>query len=89
MPILFGAVAYREDELEQFETEIASWDLEREYEHPIVCPQGGTCDKTYKLFVEINASEEATKEYVDMVLQAMEHGTCDSHPPRIRMNPPT
>lgn len=89
MPILYGAVAYREDLLPQFENQIASWDLVRTYEHPIACPQGGACDKIYRLILEVNASEESAQEYVGMVLEAVEHETCDNHPARIRMNPPT
>ena len=88
MPILYGGVAYSEDQLPQIEAEIDAWDLERVYQHPIACPKGGVCDKTYRLILEINASEETAQEYVDMVLQAMEHGPCENHPPRIRINPP-
>jgi hypothetical protein len=87
MPILYGAVAYREDLISQFENEIASWDLERVYEHPIACPKGGGCDKTYRLILEVNASDETAKEYVGMVLRQMEQ-ECGRHIPRIRINPP-
>jgi hypothetical protein len=87
LPILYGAVAYREDLLPQFGDEIASWDLIRVYEHPIACPRGGACDKVYRLVLEVNASNETAQEYVGMVLQAMEHESCDGHSPRIRMNP--
>jgi hypothetical protein len=88
MPILYGAVAYREDLLAQFENESASWELVRLYEHPIVCPKGNACEATYRLLVEINASNETAAEFVNMVLDAMEQGECGSHPPRIRINPP-
>jgi hypothetical protein len=88
MPILYGAVAYREDQIPKFEQEIASWELQRVYEHPIACPKGGACDKTYRLILEVNTSDETTKEYVGMVLRAMERG-CDVHSPRIRINPPS
>ena len=88
MPILYGGVAYREDLLPQFEAEVAAWDLERVYEHPIACPKGGVCDKIYRLVLEINASEETAQEYVDMVLQAMEREPCENHSPRIRIKPP-
>jgi hypothetical protein len=88
VPILYGAVAYREDLLEQFANEIASWDLERVYEHPIVCPKGNACDKVYRLILEVNASEETAKEYVDIVLHRMEQEPCESHVSRIRINPP-
>ena len=73
---------------EAFEQEIASWDLSRVYLHPIGCPSGGNCDKTYRLILEINASDETAAELVQMVLDAMEHGPCNEHPARIRLNPP-
>lgn len=88
MPILFGAVAYREDVMPEFEDEINSWELTRVYEHPIACPKGGACESTYRLVLEINASDETAKEFVNMVLDAMEQSDCGSHPARIRMNPP-
>jgi hypothetical protein len=87
VPILYGGVAYREDQIDQFTVEIASWDLTRVYPHPIACPQGGVCDKTYTLFLEINASEQTANEYVGLVLQAMEHEGCENHPPFVRINP--
>jgi hypothetical protein len=88
LPILYGGVAYREDLLPQFEAEIAAWDLERVYEHPIACPKGGACDKIYRLLLEVNASEETAQELVDIVIQAMEHEPCEQHSPFIRINPP-
>jgi len=88
MPILYGAVAYREDCIADYEAEIASWDLEKTYAHPIACPKGGTCDKTYRLISEINAADETVHEQIGMVLQAMEHEDCAAHSPRIRINPP-
>jgi hypothetical protein len=87
MQILYGAVAYREDQIPEFEREIASWDLERVYEHPIACPKGGACDKTYRLILEVNASDEIAKEYVEKVLHVMEQ-ECDVHSPKIRIDPP-
>jgi len=88
LPILYGGVAYREDRLPQFDQEIASWDLSRVYPHPIACPSGGNCDKAYRLILEINTSDETAAELVQMVLDAMEHGPCNDHPARIRLNPP-
>lgn len=88
MPILYGAVAYREDLLRQFEGELASWDFARVNERPIACPRGGVCDKAYRLVLEADASDESAREYVGMVLKAMERQSCDRHPPFIRMNPP-
>ena len=88
MPILYGAVAYREDAINGHEAEINSWELSRTYEHPIACPKGAVCDKTYTLISEINASENTVLEQVDMVLNAMEREDCAAHPPRIRINPP-
>jgi hypothetical protein len=86
MPILYGAVAYREDEIAKYESEINGWDLERTYEHPIACPKG--CDKTYRLIVEINASDETAQEYVELVHRSMDHEGCEGHSTRIRSDPP-
>jgi hypothetical protein len=88
LPILYGAVAYREDVLREFEAEIAAWDFKRAYPHPIPCPKGGACYKTYRLLVPADVSEVIAEEYVDMVLQAMENEPCENHPPFIRINPP-
>jgi hypothetical protein len=88
MPILYGAVAYREDRIHNYEAEIASWDLTKTYAHPIACPKGGTCDKTYRLICEINAADETVHEQTDVVLRAMEYEDCAAHAPRIRINPP-
>jgi hypothetical protein len=65
MPILCGAVAYLEEALKEFEAEIASWDLEKPYPHPISCPTGGVCDKSYLLFSEINAANDTVVDQVD------------------------
>jgi hypothetical protein len=89
MPILFGAVAYREDRIPEFEAEIAAWELTKAYAYPVACPKGGACDKTYRLISEINAADETVHEQIDMVLQTMEHEDCAAHSPRIRINPPT
>jgi hypothetical protein len=89
MPVLIGAVAYREDLLNEFEDESTSWELARPYEHPIACPKGGACEAIYKLLVEINASDETADEFVSMVLDAMEQSDCGDHPPRIRINAPS
>jgi hypothetical protein len=88
MPILYGAVAYREDLIPQFEGEINSWDLEKRYPHPVACPKGGACDKTYLLISEINAADGTVAEQIDIVLKAMEHEDCSAHSPRIRINAP-
>jgi hypothetical protein len=88
MPILYGAVAYRDDRLQDHEAEIASWELAKTYAHPIACPKGGACDKTYRLISEINAGEETVHEQIGMVLSVMEREDCDGHAPRIRINPP-
>jgi hypothetical protein len=88
MPILYGAVAYREDLVPQREGEIASWELQKSYPHPIACPKGGACDKTYLLSSEINAADSTVAEQIDMVLQAMEHEDCSAHSARIRINAP-
>src|SRR5882724_3946301 len=40
MPILYGAVAYREHLIPQHEAKIASWDFQKRYPHPIACPKG-------------------------------------------------
>jgi|HubBroStandDraft_3_1064219.scaffolds.fasta_scaffold1309915_1 hypothetical protein len=88
MPILYGAIAYREDLTPQFQAEIDSWDLAKTYPHPIACPKGAPCDKTYGLMLEVNASDETAKEYIDMVLANMEREECSKHADRIRMNPP-
>jgi hypothetical protein len=87
MPVMYGAVAYREDLLNEFENESTSWELARPYEHPIACPKGGACEATYRLLVEIDASDETAAEFVNMVLDAMEQSECGGHPPRIRINP--
>jgi hypothetical protein len=88
MPILYGAVAYREDLVPQFQPEIDTWDLVETYPHPIACSKNPPCDKTYALMLEVNSSEETAKEYVDMVLGNMEQENCSEHAPRIRLNPP-
>lgn len=88
MPILYGAVAYREDRIHDYDPEIASWDLAKTYDHPIACPKGAACDKTYALISEVNASENTVHEQIDMVLNAMEHEDCAVHAPRIRIDPP-
>ena len=88
MPILYGAVAYREDRLRDYEAEIASWDLSKTYDHPIACPKGGDCDKTYRLLSAINTGTETVHEQIGMVLDAMEREDCAVHSPRIRINPP-
>jgi len=82
VPILYGAVAYLEDCLHQFEDEIASWDLARVYQHPIACP---ACDKTYRILHEVTDSDETIDDYVDTVLQSMERQACENHAPRIRI----
>ena len=86
MPILYGAVAYREDQLTIFESEIQSWDLTRTYEHPIACP-AGCVENIYRLILEINASDETAQEFVEMIHKAMQH-ECPQHSPRIRLNEP-
>jgi hypothetical protein len=88
MPILYGAVAYREDCIQDHEAESASWELVKTNSHPIACPKGGDCDKTYMLISEINAADQTIHEQIDIVLQAMEREDCASHSPRIRINPP-
>jgi hypothetical protein len=88
MPILYGAVAYQEDRIPDYEAEIASWDLVKTYIHPIACPKGGACSATYRLISEINASEETVHEQIDIVLKAMEREDCLAHTPRIRIDPP-
>jgi hypothetical protein len=88
MPILYGAVAYREDQLPNFDGEIAAWDLQRDYPYPIACPKGGACEVTYRLILEVNASDETSREFIGLVLRQMEQEQCDAHSPRIRMNPP-
>ena len=88
MPILYGAVAYREDLIHKFAAEINSWDLEKRYPYPIACPKGGVCDKTYLLISEINAAEGTVAEQIDRVLKAMEREGCAAHSPVIRMDPP-
>jgi hypothetical protein len=85
MPILYGAVAYREDQIPRFETEIGTWELSRVYEHPIACPYGGACDKIYRLHVEVNAADETAKEYVFLILDRMGKERCDRHPYFIRI----
>jgi hypothetical protein len=86
MPILYGAVAYREDQIGEFDREVHAWDLERTYEHPVACPKG--CDKTYRLVVEINASDETAKEYVELIHRTMSRDNCDAHVSRMRFDPP-
>jgi hypothetical protein len=88
MSILYGAIAYREDLAAQFQTEIHSWELAKSYPHPIACPKGAPCDKTYGLMLEVNASEGTAMEYVDMVLNNMEREDCSKHATHIRLNPP-
>jgi len=88
MPILYGAVAYREDRLRDYDAEIASWDLARTYIYPIACPKGAVCDKTYRLISEINAAENTMHEQIDIVLKKMEQEDCAAHSPRIRIDPP-
>ena len=88
MPILYGAVAYREDVANDYENEIASWELAKTYQRPIGCPHGGSCDKTYMLLSEINASDATVLEQIDMILNTLQHGACSNHPPIIRINPP-
>lgn len=88
MPILYGAVAYREDRIPDYETEIASWDLAKTYLYPIACPKGGDCHKTYTLLSEINAADNTVHEQIDIVLGTMEREDCAAHSPRIRINPP-
>lgn len=85
MPILYGAVAYREDVATKYEAEMNSWELLRRYEHPIACPKG--CDKTYVLLLEINASDETAKEDVDLLHRAMER-ECPDHSEFIRFRQP-
>jgi hypothetical protein len=85
MVILDGAAAYREDLLARFRDEICSWGLKREYEHPIGGPKG--CDKTYLLIVEINASDEQAKEYIELIHKEMERSGCSDHPEKIRVDP--
>ncbi|HEV2342192.1 MAG TPA: hypothetical protein VGS15_10385 [Candidatus Acidoferrales bacterium] len=88
MPILYGAVAYRADVANDYENEIASWELTKTYERRIGCPNGGNCDKTYMLLSEINASEDTVREQIHMIIDSLEHGDCANHPPIIRINPP-
>jgi hypothetical protein len=88
MPILYGAVAYREDRLQDYEAEVASWELAKVYDFPIACPKGGACDKTYRLLSEINTGKETVHEQIGMILDAMERDGCAAHSPRIRINPP-
>jgi hypothetical protein len=88
MPILWGAVAYLEEALKEFEAEIASWDLEKPFPNPISCPKGGVCDKTYLLFSEINAANDTVVNQVDRILKAIEHEHCAAHRRRIRIDPP-
>jgi hypothetical protein len=88
MPILYGAVAYREDRLQDYAAELASWELAKAYDHPIACPKGGACQKTYRLFSEISVGEETVHEQIGMVLDAMEREDCGGHAPRIRINRP-
>jgi len=88
MTILYGAVAYREDSLNQFQEELNSWALAKNYPHPIACPKGGDCQAIYRLIVPIDEPFEQSQEHVSAILQAMERGECSKHPPRIRINPP-
>jgi hypothetical protein len=88
MPILYGAVAYREDEIPRFDAEISSWELQSVYKHPIACPKADGCDKIYRLVLEVNASDETAREFVDIVLRTMEREPCVAHSPRIRINAP-
>ncbi len=88
MPILYGAVAYREDLLGKCASEVASWDLTKRYLHPITCSKGGSCGSTYLLLSEINAADETVAAEVDMVLETMRHEDCSAHSARIRINAP-
>jgi len=85
---MYGAVAYREDRLQDYEAEIASWELAKVCDDLIACPKGGDCDKTYRLISEINTGTETVHEQMGLVLDAMEREDCAAHSPRIRINPP-
>lgn len=88
MPILYGAVAYREDRLQDYSPEIAGWEFTKTHPYPIACPKGGSCASTYRLISEINAAEATVHEQIEVVLNQMEREVCDAHPARIRINPP-
>jgi hypothetical protein len=86
MPILYGAVAYRQDAVLQYEPEINRWELHRTCEHRIACPNG--CGTTYVLIVEVNASDQEAQEYVERIQKCMQAEQCPKHEPRIRIDDP-
>jgi hypothetical protein len=88
MTILIGAVAYREDGMQEYQNEINSWALSREYQHVIACPKEANCEAIYRLVMPLNESDQRGQEYVLLVHESMEKEDCHNHSPRIRLNPP-
>jgi hypothetical protein len=82
MPILYGAVAYKEN-AQGVETEMQSWDLARRAD-VVGCPAG--CPVLYDLYTEINASEGQVHEYIELIHERLQR-ECPQHAERIRINP--
>lgn len=86
MPVLSGAVAYRQDRIASYWDDINSWTQKRRYQQLVGCPKG--CDIKYRLIVETDASDKQVAEYIASIHKQLQSTTCPNHPARIRVNRP-
>jgi hypothetical protein len=82
MPILYGAVAYKED-ANGVEGERQSWELAI-HADVVGCPGG--CPVQYDLYTEINATQDQVHEYIELMHERLQR-ECPQHADRIRINP--
>jgi hypothetical protein len=80
MPILYGAVAYKDD-ARGFEAEKQSWDFATHVD-VVGCPAG--CPIQYDLYAEINATEDRIHEYIELIHEQLKR-ECPEHHERIRI----
>lgn len=83
MPILYGAVAYRDDLGSKFEREKVSWELAK-HADVVGCPGG--CPVQYDLYTEINASDEQVCWYIDEIHKRLEAEPKHDHAERIQFS---